>query len=284
MSIHAPEYVLPPPPLQPRSARTLAIWQHEVRERAGALTIVVLVFLYIIFVLSIVLIFELASLTGGRLTSALFGTTSALSVFLVPYSDVATFFFLTLLVAAVGARVVAGDLANRAVTMYLARPITALDYLTAKASSVGFWMLLGFAAPAGIADVIVLALGDVSLPLALRAAGGIVVVGLLVAVAYTGVAVLLSSLTHRVTLAGVGIFGFLIGSEAIAGIVSAVASDPRLLYLSLWSDQVAVASAVFGATSDPLDPWAAAAILLGVAAAALALAYVKLRATEVVAE
>lgn len=276
MSIHLPEYVRPPPPLQPRTQRVLAIWTNQVRAAVGALTIVCLAFLYILFIAETVVLFYFAGFAFFPLGS--------LGIFDAAYSDLLTFFFLVLLAAGVGAGVVSGDLANRAMTLYLARPITVLDYLVAKASAAGFLLSLGIVVPGLIADTIVLSLGDIGLSTALTAAGGILLVGWLLVLAVTGLSVLLSTLTRRTWLAGPGIFGVLIGSEIVAAVLNGITGQTSLLYLSLYQDELAVAAWAFNVGGNGLAPLNAGAALFLAGAIPLLLAFARLRTTEVVAE
>ena len=157
MTIRSPEYSLPPPTLLPRVSRLLAIVENEVRQRVGALNIVLLGFIFTVVLIPLVLSFYLGALLPG-------GTgTSALAVFYTPIALGAWFFFLVLLVSSVGAALIAGDLATRAITLYYARPIRRSDYLVAKASAAGIWILLATVLPGVVGVVIVLSLGYVSL-------------------------------------------------------------------------------------------------------------------------
>ena len=279
MSIHAPEYSRAPPVLRPRPDRVLAIWSNQVRAMGGALTYVALAFLYVVSVLTIVLEFSLQDAFRGFL-----GSVSPLAIFYAPDQNPVAFFFLVLLTGAVGGGIIARDLAARSITLYLARPITALDYLAAKASAVGTYVALGAIVPGLIADLIVLALGDLPLSIAVQAAAGILAVGLLMVVVLTGIAVLCSSLTHRSLLGGAGIFGYLVGSAIVAQILYGVTGTTGILYASVESDQLAVAQAACGVAVGPLDPSSAAVALAGFGVATLALTYVRLLRTEVVAE
>ncbi|HXQ95006.1 MAG TPA: ABC transporter permease subunit [Thermoplasmata archaeon] len=279
MSIIAPRYSLPPPTLEPRSRRGLAILEHQIRERYGALNVVLIVLLAIVSILPIVLNFYLEGLVGTSLLGA-----SGRAAFFWPVGQQIWFFLLILLTSSIGAAIIARDVATKAMTMYLARPIRPLDYLAAKSGAVAFWVFLGGVLPGWIASVLVLALGYVSLPVALEAAGGYLVVGVLAIGALTGLSVLLSSLTPRSTLAGAGIFGLLLGSYLVMQVVAGISGRDGFLYASPIHDIVAVGSGVFGASESPLDPWSAGAVLAGVAVVAFVLAYRRLLRAQVVAE
>jgi ABC-2 type transport system permease protein len=280
VSIFLPDYSLPPPPLLSRRHRIRAILNQEIRVRSRAINFVVLALIFLVVVLPVVLVFYLISLVG----SVVVGGSPALALFNEPFALGVWQFFLVLLATSVGAAIIAGDLATRAITLYLARPITPADYLAAKAGAVGFWLALGAVLPGLVGTALVLALGYVSLPLALEAAGGYLLTGTLAVVSLTGLTVLLSAVASRSTYAGAGIFGALIGSEAIAAVLSGVSANGGFLYLSPLEDVTAVARAAFGLSAAPLDPWVAGSLLVLLGIVALGVAYVRLGRTEVLAE
>jgi ABC-type transport system involved in multi-copper enzyme maturation permease subunit len=280
VSIHLPEYSHPPPELLPRSQRILAIYDAQLRNRAQALNFVLLGLIAAVVLATVVLLFYLADLAPEFLG---LGASSA-TLFFVPWNDGVWFFFLILLTSSVGAGIVAGDLATRALTLYLARPISRLDYLVAKAGAVATWVAFGAIVPPLIATFIVLSLGYTSLPIALQGFAGYLAVGLLAVAALTGVAVLLSTLSSRSALAGAGIFGTLLGSEAVAALLAAISKQASFGYLSPFQDLVAVASAAFGQSGNPLNPWAASALLVGLAVSTFALAFLRLQRAEVISE
>jgi ABC-type transport system involved in multi-copper enzyme maturation permease subunit len=281
MSIYLPDYSRPPPTLLPRGRRIQAILSAEVRARSRAINLVVLALIFVVVVLPVVLEFYLFSLLGP---TGLLQHSDPLPLFNEPFAIVAWPFFLVLLASSVGAAIVAGDLATRSITLYLSRPITPADYLVAKAGAVGVWLALGTILPGLVATAIVLALGYVSLWVALQAAAGFLLVGILGVVALTGLTVLLSALASRSTYAGAGIFGTLIGTLAIAAALSGVSGNAAFLYVSPIEDLLEVARAVFALPTSPLDPWIAGGALLGLGLVSLGIAYLRLSRTEVVAE
>ena len=279
MSIHLPEYSLPPPALLPRAGRLGAILETQIRERATALNFVLLGFISAAVLLTTVVPFYFASVTRGA-----FGGGASAATFSLPYASGAWFFLLVLLSSSVGAGIIARDVASRALTLYLARPITRFDYLLAKAGAVASWIFFGAVLPSSVGCLIVLSLGYASLPLALQGFAGDLVVGVLAVAVFTGIGVFLSSLSARSALAGAGIFGTLVGSQAVAVLLTSISGTPGFRYLSPNEDLVAVANAAFGVTGDPLSPWLAAAILLGVSAATFGMAYLRLARAEVIPE
>ncbi|MCI4368438.1 MAG: ABC transporter permease subunit [Thermoplasmata archaeon] len=279
MSIHAPEYSLPPPALRPRPDRWGAILESQLLERGKALNFVLLGLLSAAVLLSTVVPFYIATLFRGG-----FGPGVSARLFFIPFSTGVWFFLLVLLSSSVGAGIVSRDLASRSLTLYLARPITRFDYLVAKSGAVAAWIFFGAVIPSSIGCFIVLSLGYASLPLALQGFGGDLAVGLLAVTAFTGISVFLSSLSSRSALAGAGIFGVLIGSEAVAVLLAAISNQPSFGYLSPDENLIAVASGAFGVGGDPLSPWVAAVILIGFSATTFFLAYWRLEGAEVVPE
>ncbi|HUI38714.1 MAG TPA: ABC transporter permease subunit [Thermoplasmata archaeon] len=278
MSIHAPRYSLPPPSLLPRWDRLLAIVAQGVKERLRALNLVLLSLTYVVVLLLIVVPFYLSSLASG-----FFGGIT-LSLFYTPFGAGVWSFFIILLASSVGAGIIAGDVATRSITMYLSRPISRLDYLLAKAAAVGIWLTLATILPGCVGAGIVLALGYVSLPLALEAIGGFLAAGILTVAAFTALSVLLSAISSKAVYAGAGIFGVLLGSEVIAAVVQAISNNPTALYFSLQDDVLAVAQAIFGVPSSSIDPWSAAGVLVAFSAVAFFLTYLRLERVEAVSE
>ena len=279
MSISVPTYSMPPPALEPRWRRSLTILEHQIQEQTGVLNVILVILLSVVVVLPLVLTFYLQSLVGR----GLFGS-AGLDTFYWPVGQDGWFFLLILLASSVGAAIIARDVATKAMTMYLSRPIRPLDYLAAKTAAVAFWVFLGGVVPGWVGTIIVLALGYVSLPLALEAAAAFLLTGVFLTAAFSSLAVLVSSLTSRSTLAGAGIFGALLGSYIVLGILSGVSGQPGFLYASPIEDIRAVASAAFRATGSSLDPWSGAAVLVGFVAGSLSLTYLRLRAAQVVSE
>jgi|GEM_PF-1865429 len=278
MSLHPPRYSLAPPTLRPHASRVQVVFWATVRERLGAMNIVLLAFIFTVVLLQIIIPFYFATLVPGLANGP------ELSFFYLPFASQVWFFFVVLLTASVGAGVIANDLATRSITMYLARPITHLDYLVAKAAAVAVWITIAVVAPTLLGTTIVLALGYVPLPLALQAAGAFLGVGILTIVAFTGLAVLVSSAAPKSAYAAAAIFGLLAGAEIVAFVAWTISGEPAVLYLSVEQDVLATAQAAFHVPGGVLDPTGAAAILIALGAVTFYLAWRRLATIDAVAE
>lgn len=226
----------------------------------------------------------LTSVLTGVLFSILGGgPTLDLASFFGTASNPAILFFITLLASVVGSALIADDVDSMALTLYLSRPISHLDYLLAKAA-----ILFPLVAMIGIFPLVLTPLLAALLGVAPWEVGlqGIAVgagVGLLLTAFYAAVALFLSSITRRKSYAGAGVFGVTFGLTSAAAVLSQVTGNPTLLYLSPWDNLRAVAEAAYGAEAGiPIDWPLGLAVLLGVTALASLATYLRLKAVEVV--
>src|SRR2546428_12984481 len=86
-------------------------------------------------------------------------------------------FFVTLLASTVGAGLIADDAHTNALTLYLSRPITHVDYLIAKGAILGTLVILITILPLFIAALLAGLLSFVSWGVAPAAMGGAVALG-----------------------------------------------------------------------------------------------------------
>jgi ABC-type transport system involved in multi-copper enzyme maturation permease subunit len=207
-----------------------------------------------------------------------------LSFFYVPASDVTILFFVTLMAAFVGGGLIADDLDSMALTLYLSRPLTAADYLLAKAAILGPLVALIAVLPLVLTPFVGALLALFAWDVALEALGLSILVGLLLTAFFTAVALFLSSLTRRRAYAGAGVFAIVFGltftAERLAS--SGIVKSSSLLYVSPWDDYLAVARWAFGVSGGPIDWAPALAILLGATILAALATYARMRAVEVV--
>src|SRR2546426_3141894 len=128
-----------------------------------------------------------------------------LSYFAVPASNGAILFFVTLMAAIIGSGLIADDLHSMALTLYLSRPITHADYLLAKAAILAPLVSMITVLPLVLTPLVAALLGLFSWTIALQAIGLSILVGALLTVFCTSVALFLSSLTRRRSIAAAGL-------------------------------------------------------------------------------
>ncbi|HTT25664.1 MAG TPA: hypothetical protein VMH90_01705, partial [Thermoplasmata archaeon] len=104
MSIHQPNYDLPPPPLEPRARRTYAIFEHQVLEQAGGLNLVLLALIFLVVIVPLVFTIYLE-----RFLPPGIGGSTSLATFYGPINGGAWYFLLILLASSAGAAVIARD-------------------------------------------------------------------------------------------------------------------------------------------------------------------------------
>jgi hypothetical protein len=102
---------------------------------------------------------------------------------------------------------------------------------------------------------------------------------------FTGLAVMLSSLTNRALYAGVAIFAVTLSVGIGALLVAAITGNPYVPYASPITNILSVASAVFGVSgTPPTNPAASAVVLAGAGIFFLLVAALRLSRVEVVGE
>ena len=278
MSISLPTYTRREIPLLGRRHRRWAIYttglRREIRRLAVIFTLAagtaVTTIVSIVFVL-----FAPFLLAGQKLD---------LTFFIIPASNSAMAFFVTLMAAVVGAGLIADDLDSMALTLYLSRPLTTADYLVAKAAIVGTLTALIAMLPLVLTPILGGLLALFPWDIALEAAGISILLGALFTGFFVSLSLFLSSLTRRRTYAAAALFAVvfgLIGTETALTTTGAVTS-PAILYLSPWEDYLCVARAAFGVPNNPIDWAVALAILLGLTILAALGTWTRMRAMEVV--
>ena len=275
MSISAPRYVQGPVARVGRTFRTLAIVQREFFRRATWGPLFAVALTWFIVIIDTVVSVDFATVSHGSVRSA----------FETIYESAFWDLLLLIVTATVGAGSLADDIGSRSITLYLSRPIRLSDYLAAKASATGSWILIAAVGPGCVAAGIAAALGMVSASDAFAAVGGCLAVGVVVTVFFTGVALALSSFTRRSLYAGVAIFGTVLALSASVGVISGITGNADLLYADIASNVQGIAEAAFGLPSPyATDPIASVAVLLFTGLALLGLAWWRLSRIEVVGE
>lgn len=278
MSISLPTYTRREIPLLGRWHRVWAIVgtgiRREIRRPAAIFTVGVGT--AITTIISVVQVFFAPLfLRGQRLD---------LTFFITPASNPAMFFFVTLMAAIVGGGLIADDLDSMALTLYLSRPVSAADYLTAKAAILAALTSLIAIIPLVLTPILAFLLGLFPWDIALEAVGISILLGLLFTAFFTSIGLFLSSLTRRRAYAAAAVFAIIFGLTATETILSGpgALNNPALLYLSPWEDYLAVARAAFGISGGPIDWTVGLGILLGVTVLAALATWVRMRAVEVV--
>jgi len=252
VSISAPRYVAPTARVD-RSQRILAIVHREFVHCTSIATVLVLGLTFATVILQVTLNVEFASLSG----------TLSLSAFESPYESVVWPFLILIVATAVGAGSIAEDVGNRSIALYLSRPIHLVDYLVAKASAAGGWILVATIVPGLAAVAVIAALGAAPTSMVVSAAGGFVATGFLVGVFFTGVALAFSSLTNRTLYAGVANLGVVLFLVISAEVVFGITGNAMVLYADPVTNVRSVAEAAFGLAGPyPTDPVASALVLL----------------------
>ncbi|HEX9637191.1 MAG TPA: hypothetical protein VGB99_06640 [Acidobacteriota bacterium] len=184
------------------------------------------------------------------------------------------------------ARLISDDLKAGALQVYLAKPITRLDYVLGKAGVVGGLLGMVLVLPTlAVYLTAVLLNPDGSF---LRQHGWALVpllgFELFVIATLTLLVLGLSSLSVSGAFVTVLLLGAYLFSEAVGGILGAIYRDPRLQLLGLWTNYEQIGHALFGLTPPhPVPAAVSAAITLGLAGLAALVLRWRVRAVQVVA-
>jgi len=276
VTISAPRYTISRLDREPRWKRVRVIVFEGLMRRLAALNIVLIVLGALIVGVEVVLF-----TTPAFVALMSFGGPVGLSDFAVPFESTPYLLLATLLTASAGASSIAGDVADRSITLYLSRPITTGDYLVGKGSAVGLVLAIFFLIPGFAACLFAYIVGNVTVGLAVTAIGAFVVSGLLLVLFFTTLALFLSSLTRRPIFAGAAIFGVLVSAEVLAQLVRGVTSSAQALYLSPIEDLLAVAQSLFGVTPS-IGAGSAAGVVPGISVVGSVVTYLRVRQVEVV--
>ncbi len=278
MSISLPTWTRREIPLLGRWHRVAAIVGNGLRRelRRPAAIFAIGVGTAITTISSIVLVFFAALIPGAGARD--------LTFFITPASNGAILFFITLMAAVVGGGLIADDLDSMALTLYLSRPLSAADYLTAKAAILATLTALVAVLPLVLTPLVGALLGFFAWDVGLEAIGIGIGLGLLLTAFFTALALFLSGLTRRRAYAAAAVFALVFGLVGVESVLANVASlnNAAVLYLSPWEDFLAVARTAYGVGSSSIDWVAALAILLGVTVLAALATWVRMRALEVV--
>lgn len=194
--------------------------------------------------------------------------------------------FVLLLVIFSGAGLIAEDLRNGAIVVYLSRPLTRRDYVLGK---LGILLAVGLAVtlvPGALLYVAAVGLAPDSFLEArlIWVAPAVLLQSLLMCLVFGLLMLALSSLSRSARVAGLGFAALVLGLELVVVIVQASFDAPAAGLLSLLKDVQLIGEALFGIRQlTGLVAWPAASLALAAAAAAsLLVIRARVRAVEVV--
>ena len=279
MTIATPRYALSDASTRPRIERVWTILSENTRLRGLRVGPLLLVGFGFTATFVPLLLSEMLANYG------LFGAPQ-LSTFYEAYQSPMLLIFAMLMSAVVGAGIVADDLRTKAISLYLSRPLTVMDYLVGKSGVVALLLALLAILPGVLTAIIVGLLGYVPADVAATAALVFLGVGALTVLTFTGVAVLLSTLTDRKSFAGAGIFAFLFSIEIVSLILASATGNLSFEYLSPWEDILAVAQLGFQYPSyvPVISGYVGLTVLLALIPVLFLLSYVRLSRLEVVTD
>jgi len=162
-----------------------------------------------------------------------------------------------------GSELISNDLKHKSISLYLARPLSKLDYIIGKFSITLFYLLLFTLVP-GILLIIfkIIFTGDFSAGLSLLAKS--IVFPTVISLFWSSLVLMISSLSENARFVKIIFFIVFFITEMIAGIFWKIFMNNNFLYISIEKNIKQFGSFVFG---TPLEfraqGWISGAILLG---------------------
>lgn len=180
-----------------------------------------------------------------------------------------------------GSELISNDLKHKSISLYLARPLSKLDYITGKFSIILFYLLLFTLVP-GILLVIfkVIFTGDFSAGIALLTKS--IVFPIVISLFWASLMLMLSSLSENGRFVKIIFFVAFFMTQMIAGMFWGIFRNDNFLYISIEKNIQQFGSFVFGTQLEFRAPgWISGAILLGLTALFLLILAYRLRKVEV---
>ncbi len=190
-------------------------------------------------------------------------------------------FMSAMLAVFAGSELISNDLKYKSISLYLARPLSKLDYIKGKFSIILFYLLMFTLVP-GILLVIfkVIFTGDFSAGLALLIKS--IVFPLVIALFWSSLMLMLSSLSENGRFVKIIFFVAFFLSQMIAGMFWGIFRNDNFMYISIEKNIQQFGSFVFGTPLEFKAPgWISGAILLGLTALFLLILSYRLRKVEV---
>ena len=193
-------------------------------------------------------------------------------------------FLIALIAIFGGSGLIATDLKNNALSLYLSKPISWIDYLIGKFAVIGILIgcltlvpgLLLFLEHALLTDTTFLK-ENYWVPLS------IIIYSVVITVSAGLLMLLFSSLTSNPRYATIGFCAVWFGSPVIYEILKAITRTSRMAIVSIWANYDILGSALFNASHDHVVHWAwALLVLLTLIALCLFVLHRRIRAVEIV--
>jgi ABC-type transport system involved in multi-copper enzyme maturation permease subunit len=180
-----------------------------------------------------------------------------------------------------GAELISNDLKHKSIALYLARPLSKLDYITGKFSITLFYQLLFTLVP-GILLVIfkVIFTGDYSAGITLLVKS--IAFPLVISLFWSSLILMLSSISENSRFVNIIFFVVFFLTQMLAGMFWGIFRNSNFLYISIEKNIQQFGSFVFGTRLEFDSPgWISGAILLGMTALFLLILSYRLRKVEV---
>ena len=193
-------------------------------------------------------------------------------------------FLIALIAIFGGSGLIATDLKNNALSLYLSKPISWIDYLIGKFAVIGILIgcltlvpgLLLFLEHALLTDVTFLK-ENYWIPLS------IVVYSVLITLSSSLLMLLFSSLTSNPRYATIGFCAVWFGSPVIHEVLRLITRTSRTAIISIWANYDILDSALFNASHDHVVHWGwSLLVLLALIALCLFVLHRRIRAVEIV--
>ncbi|MFQ5838891.1 MAG: ABC transporter permease [Thermoplasmata archaeon] len=278
VTLKLPTYVRREEPLRGRAHRLVTIFTSGARrELKRPLNIIALVLAVAFGVISTIFNIFLAPLInpGQEITAAYFYNTLVNPPVMLLILVVAT---------AVGSGLISDDIRHMSLTLYLSRPITAIDYILAKASIVALALVIAVAFPGILGPIIAGLLVYVTWEVAVEALLAGLALGLLATALFSSLVLVFSSLTSRKGVAAAATFSTVLALQIVSGAVSNIFESEEILHLSLYQNLLAVGRILYGVEANGIAWDVALTILLGIILVSSLVAYLRVRTMEVVAQ
>ncbi len=180
-----------------------------------------------------------------------------------------------------GSELISNDLKHKSISLYLARPLSKLDYIAGKFSIILFYLLMFTLLP-GLLLVIfkVIFTGDFSAGLALLVKS--IIFPVVISLFWASLMLMLSSLSENGRFVKIIFFVTFFLSQMIAGMFWGIFRNDNFMYISIEKNIQQFGSFVFGTPLEFRAPgWISGAILLGLTALFLLILLYRLRKVEV---